>query len=104
MVNEVLGVQKLVDFLKAQGVMNANDLGVASSAFGISNNGKHIVGWTAADGNYASFKLTLDQLWVCRDGKSMQVGYPSGVASQLKKGAALGMCEEDLPLQYKANY
>jgi hypothetical protein len=34
----------------------------------------------------------------------MQVGYPTGVATQIKKGASLGMCEADLPLQYKANY
>ena len=32
LVNEVLGTQKLVDFLKGQGVMNANDLGIASTA------------------------------------------------------------------------
>ena len=65
---------------------------------------RRIAGWAAVDGAYVSFKLTLDQFWVCRKGKSMQVGYPGGVASQLEKGATLGMCEEDLPLQYKGNY
>jgi hypothetical protein len=104
LVNEVLGTQKLVDFLKGQGVMNANDLGVASTANKISTNGRHIVGWTAVDGYFGSFKLTLDQLYVCRNGKTMQVGYPTAVASQLDKGATLGMCEADLPLQYKSNY
>jgi len=102
-VNEILGTQKLVDFLKAQGVMNANDLGIASNANRISSNGRHIAGWTAVDGFYGSFKLTLDQLYVCRKGKTMQVGYPGGVESQLEKGATLGMCEADLPLQYKGN-
>jgi len=104
MVNDVLGTQKLVDFLKAQGVINATDLGVASAARKISSNGRHITGWTATDYQTVSFSLTFDQLWVCRNGKSMQVGYPTGVATQLKKGASLGMCEADLPLQYKANY
>jgi len=104
MVSKALGTQKLVDFLKAQGVINANDLGVVSNATKISSNGKHIVGWTAVDGYFGSFKLTLDQLYVCRDGKTMQVGYPTAVATQLKKGAALGMCEDDLPLQYKGNF
>lgn len=104
MVNDVLGTQKLVDFLKGQGVMNANDLGIVSNANKISTNGKHIAGWTAVDGYLGSFKLTLDQLYVCRDGKTMQVGYPGAVASQLDKGAALGMCEADLPLQYKGNF
>ena len=102
--NEVLGAQKLVDFLVGQGVINAYDLNVASAAGKISSNGKHIVGWTAVDGAFGSFRLTLDQLWVCRKGKSMQVGYPGGVAAQLDQGATLGLCEADLPLQYKANY
>lgn len=104
MVNDALGSQKLVDFLKAQGVINATDLGIASSARKISSNGKHITGWAATDYQLVSFSLTFDQLWVCRKGKSMQVGYPTGVATQLKNGASLGMCEADLPLQYKANY
>jgi hypothetical protein len=103
-VNEVLGTQKLPDFLKGQGVVNANDVGLASAATKITTNGRHIVGWTAVDGNLGSFKLTLDQLWMCRKGKSMQVAYPGGVASQLQKGATLGMCEDDLPLQYKGNF
>jgi hypothetical protein len=103
-VNDVLGTQKLVDFLKAQGVINATDLGIVSGARKVSSNGKHIAGWAASDGESVSFSLTLDQLWVCRNGKSTQVGYPGGVAAQLKKGATLGMCEADLPLQYKANF
>ena len=98
--NELLGTQKLADFLRGQGVINAADLAIVSAANKISTNGKHIVGWTAVDGFWGSFKLTLDQLWVCRNGKSMQVGYPGGVETQLAKGAALGMCEDDLPLQY----
>ena len=52
----------------------------------------------------ACFTLTLDQLWVCRKGKSKQVGYPVGVATQMQSGATLGMCEDDLPLQYRGNY
>jgi hypothetical protein len=104
LVNDVLGTQKLVDFLKGQGVMNANDLGIASVANKVSTNGRHIVGWTAVDGFLGSFKLTLDQLYVCRNGKTMQVGYPGAVATQLDKGATLGMCEDDLPLQFKDNF
>ena len=92
------------DFLAAQGVINAYDLGVVSNATKITTNGKHIVGWTGVDGDLVSFRLTLDQLYVCRKGKSMQVGYPGGVAAQLARGATLGMCEDDLPLQYKLNY
>ena len=91
LVNDVLGTQKLVDFLKGQGVMNANDLGIASTATKISSNGRHIVGWTAVDGYFGSFKLSLDQLWICRGDKSQQVGYPGAVATHLANGATLGM-------------
>jgi hypothetical protein len=104
LVSDLLGTQKLTDFLRGQGVINAADLEIASTATKISSNGRHIVGWTAVDGYFGSFKLTLDQLWVCRKGKSMQVGYPIGVATQMQNGATLGMCEDDLPLQYKGNY
>ena len=90
MVSDLLGTQKLVDFLKAQGVVNANDLAIASTTNKISSNGKHITGWTAVDGYWGSFKLTLDQLYVCRNGKTKQVGYPDGVASQLKNEADTG--------------
>jgi len=103
-VNDIFGAIKLVDLLKGQGVMNATDLGVVSTIRNISNNGKHIAGWTAVDSESVSFSLTFDQLWVCRKGKSQRVGYPGAVASQLKKGATLGMCDADLPLQYKGNF
>ncbi len=95
------GDHKLVDFLKGQGVINATDLAIASSATKITSNGRHIVGWTAVDGYFGSFKLKLDQLFVCNKGKTQRVGYPGAVATQLQKGATLGMCEADLPLQYR---
>jgi hypothetical protein len=95
------GKHKLVDFLKGQGVMNASDLAIASNAVKISSNGKHIVGWTAVDGYFGSYKITLDQLYVCEEGKSQRVGYPGAVSAKLAKGATLGMCEADRPLQYK---
>ncbi len=95
------GKHKLVDFLAAQGVINATDLSIVSNATKITSNGEHIVGWTAVDGDLVSFKLTLDLLYVCRNEKSLRVAYPEGVEDLLKQGATLGMCEADLPLQYK---
>lgn len=95
------GDHKLADFLRGQGVMNAGDLAIASTATKVSSNGRHIVGWTAVDGYFGSFKLTLDQLFVCSDGKTQRVGYPGAVADKLAGGATLGMCEQDLPLQFK---
>ncbi|WP_346837968.1 matrixin family metalloprotease [Microbulbifer sp. SAOS-129_SWC] len=101
-VSDTLGGEyRLADFLRGQGVMNASDLEVVSTATKISTNGKHIVGWTALDGYFGSFKLTLDQLYVCNNDKTLKVGYPVGVATQLHNGAELGMCAADLPKQYK---
>ena len=82
-------------------MINATDLGLASNAVKISSNGKHIVGWTAVDGYFASFRITLDQLYVCDKDRSQRVGYPGAVSSKLAKGATLGMCEAGLPRQYK---
>jgi hypothetical protein len=95
------GDHKLADFLRGQGVMNASDLATVSTATKVSSNGRHIVGWTAVDGYFGSFKLTLDQLFVCSDGKSQRVGYPVAVADKFSEGATLAMCEQDLPLQFK---
>jgi hypothetical protein len=101
-VSEALGGDiKLVDFLKGQGVINATDLALVSNAVKISSNGKHIVGWTAVDGYFASFRITLDQLYVCDKDRSQRVGYPGAVSTKLAKGATLGMCDADLPRQYK---
>jgi hypothetical protein len=53
------------------------------------------------DGALVSFKLELDLLYVCKNEESVRVAYPKGVEYQLSKGATLGMCADDLPLQYK---
>ena len=80
---------------------NATDLELVSGGVKITSGGRHITGWTAVDGYFGSFTLTLDQLFVCSDGKSQRVGYPGAVADKLAAGATLGMCEQDLPLQFK---
>jgi hypothetical protein len=101
-VSDALGGElKLAEFLRGQGVINATDLELASNIRKISSNGKHVVGWTIANGYSASFKLTLDQVFVCENEQSKRVGYPAAVADKLSNGATLGMCEADLPLQYK---
>ena len=103
MVSDVLGgKQKLVDFLKGQGVINATDLSLVSNATKITSNGRHITGWTIlSNGAQASFKLDLERLYVCEDDTSQRVPYPNIVELKLNNGATLGMCEADLPLQYK---
>ena len=82
-------------------MINASDLSIVSNAVKISSNGRHIVGWTAVVGDFGSFKISLDQLYVCNNGKSQRVGYPGAVASHLARGVTPGLCEADMPLQYK---
>ena len=84
-------------FLQGQGVMEAYTSAFISP-LAISGDGKTIVGWGLSDVSMVSFALTLDQVWVCRNGKSRLTGFPGGMRTQLARGAELGLCEADRPL------
>ena len=94
---EELGMLNLDEFLQGQGVMEAYT-GNMASPLAVSGDGKTIVGWGFSDVSMISFALTLDQVWVCRNGKSSLAGFPGGMLTQLKNGAALGLCEADRPI------
>jgi hypothetical protein len=86
------------EFLQGQGVMEAY-AGAMISPLAVSGDGKTIVGWGINDVSQLSFAVTLDQVWVCNGGKSQMVGFPGGMSSQLKRGAELGLCEADRPIE-----
>jgi hypothetical protein len=46
-----------------------------------------------------SFAVTLDQVWICSKGKSKLVGFPGAVESHLARGAELGLCAADRPIE-----
>ena len=91
---EELGMVDFNKFLQGQGIMEAylNDL---IGALAISGDGKTIVGWGLGANDQMSFAVTLDQVWVCRKGKSSLAGFPTAMLTQLKNGATLGLCEQD---------
>jgi hypothetical protein len=93
-----LGMVDLNDFLKRQGVMEAYTTALLGP-LAVGADGKTIVGWGAGETNYMSFVLTLDQVWVCRGGRSMLVGFPGAMLAQIAKGAEPGLCPADRPIE-----
>jgi hypothetical protein len=95
---EELGMLDFNEFLQGQGVMEAYTSGLISP-LAVSGDGKTIVGWGYNDIAQISFAVTLDQVWVCNKGKSQMVGFPGAAISHLKRGAELGLCEADRPIE-----
>lgn len=91
---EETGIIELGEFLRGQGIVEAytNEL---ISPLAVSGDGKTIVGWGLGQTNLISFAVTLDQVWICRKGKSNLTGFPGGMITHLNKGATLGLCEQD---------
>jgi hypothetical protein len=94
---EETGIVEFGEFLRGQGIVEAytNDL---ISPLAISGDGKTIVGWGLGQTDQISFAVTLNQVWVCRKGKSSLAGFPGAMLTHLAKGATLGLCEADRPL------
>jgi hypothetical protein len=91
---EELGMLDFNEFLQGQGVMEAyQDALIGPLA--VSGDGKTIVGWGLGTVSQISFAVTLDQVWVCRNGNSRLTGFPGGMMTQLRNGATLGLCEQD---------
>ena len=95
---EGLGMIDFNEFLQGQGVMEAYP-GAMISPLAVSGDGKTIVGWGINDVSQLSFAVTLDQVWVCNGSKSQLVGFPGGMLSHLKRGAELGLCQADRPIE-----
>ncbi len=91
---EELGMLDFNEFLQGQGIMEAYQNGLIG-ALAISGDGKTIVGWGLGPHDQMSFAVTLDQVWICRKGKSSLAGFPNAMLTQLGKGATLGLCEQD---------
>jgi hypothetical protein len=91
---EETGIVEFGEFLRGQGIVEAytNDL---ISPLAISGDGKTIVGWGLGQRDLISFAVTLNQVWICRKGKSSLAGFPGAMLTHLDKGATLGLCEQD---------
>ncbi|HMB60586.1 MAG TPA: hypothetical protein VKN35_11800 [Xanthomonadales bacterium] len=94
---EATGMLELNEFLQNQGVMEAfNNQLIGPLA--VSGDGKTMAGWGTGPNGYVSFAVTLDQVWMCNKGTSKLAGFPGAMATQLSKGASLGLCEADRPI------
>ena len=92
------GMVDLNDFLRAQGVMEAYTTALIGP-LAVAGDGKTIVGWGAGETDYMSFVLRLDQVWVCKGNRSMLVGFPGAMLSQIAGGAEPGLCPADRPIE-----
>jgi hypothetical protein len=95
---ESLGMIDFNEFLQGQGIMEAYSTALIGP-LAVSGDGKTIVGWGLSDVAQVSFAVTLDQVWICSKGRSKLVGFPGGMESHLARGAELGLCAADRPIE-----
>ena len=87
---EGLGWMALSEFLRKQGVVEAESIPIDSPS-GISGSGDEIVG--SIGGAQFTWLIQLGQVYVCKNGRSMQVPFPNVMRARLAAGARFGRCE-----------
>jgi hypothetical protein len=87
---EDLGWMGLTNFLRKQGVMEAWDFPM-DNPISIDASGDTMVGGLA--GATMSWHVDMNEVYVCRNGKSLKTSFPEGLRLQLRQGAEFGRCE-----------
>jgi hypothetical protein len=87
---EGIGSLNLRDCFFEQGVAEAFDLSMVKP-IAISASGTEMVGGLA--GVQTSWLVDMDPVHVCRDGRSIQTGFPNGLRAKIADGAEFGRCE-----------
>jgi hypothetical protein len=87
---EGVGWLKWNEFFRNQGVPEAYAVGF-DNPLAISASGSEVVG--GIPGVSFSWWANLDQVFVCENGKSVQVGFPNGLRTKVANGAVIGRCE-----------
>jgi hypothetical protein len=87
---EDLGWMGLANFLRKQGVMEAWDFPM-DNPISIDATGDTMVGGLA--GAMMSWHVDMNEVYVCRNGKSVKTSFPEGLRAQLGQGAEFGRCE-----------
>ena len=77
-------------FFAQQGVAEAANVPF-NNPIAISASGSEVVGGIA--GASFSWFVSIDQVFVCEDGRSVQTGFPNGLFDKLAEGAEFGRCE-----------
>jgi Matrixin len=87
---EGIGWFKLNDFFRAQGVVEAYRHGL-DNPMSISAAGTEMIGGIV--GAPVTWHVDMHQVFVCQNGRSMQVGFPEAAVQKVKAGAKMGRCE-----------
>ena len=87
---EDLGWMNLRDFFYRQGVAEAFDFPMDNPG-SVSGSGAEMVGGLA--GSTFSWYVEMQHVYVCRDGVSVQTGFPGGLRNMVTAGAEFGRCE-----------
>ena len=85
-----IGWLNLTEFFEKQGVAEAFSLPM-DNPFALDGNGSTMMGGVA--GITFSWLVEMDQVFVCANGKSRQVGFPNGLRNAVSQGAEFGRCE-----------
>lgn len=87
---EGLGWMTMSEFLRKQGVVEAQDVPF-DNPLAVSASGSEIVGGIA--GAQFSWMIEADQVYVCENGQSVLTGFPGGLRAKVAAGAKFGRCE-----------
>jgi hypothetical protein len=87
---EGIGWMNLKDFFLKQGVTEAFEFPM-DNPISIDGSGSKMVGGLA--GITFSWHVDMQQVYVCVDGQSVQVGFPNGLRNAIEEGAEFGRCE-----------
>ncbi len=85
-----VGWKVMADFLREQGVVEANNLPI-ENPIGISGVGDTIMGGLA--GLQFTWMIDLHQAYVCKNGVSIRTTFPDGMRAEVINGAEPGRCE-----------
>ena len=85
-----IGWMVINDFLHKQGVVEAVNFQI-DSPFAISGIGDTIMGGIA--GLEFSWLIDLHQVYVCKNGSSIQTTFPDGLRTEIANGAQFGRCD-----------
>lgn len=87
---EGIGWMNLKDFFLQQGVVEAFEFPM-DNPISIDGSGSKMVGGLA--GATFSWHVEMQQVYVCDNGVSVQVGFPNGLRDAMEDGAEFGRCE-----------
>lgn len=87
---EDIGWIGLNDFLKKQGVVEAEKYGM-ENPIALSRKGQILMG--GLTGSQATWRIDLSTVYVCAGGQSSATSFPDGLRAQIKAGAKAGRCE-----------